>query len=154
MTANTMVDKHEPGDRTPGGRYWRFVRTEFLVLLAAYAALVLIAAVTITAYAPIMGWFGFIYLVAAAISVAGVGLIAIRNNAVPSETESMMWLGIAAVVAVGLTWLYAGTYGTWSSDSPDSLVISAQLIHSTIFLISTLIAGVLWHFWLTRRTVE
>lgn len=146
--------KNEKPDFAPGStqaRYWAFVRTEGLVLLVSYAALVLVSAVALTAYAPIMGWFGFIYLVAAAISLCGLGLFAMRGSQVLTERKSFAWLGIVGALAVALSVLYAVVPGPVTTDSPVTLVVNIQLIHSAIFYLATLIVGAVWHIWRWRK---
>lgn len=154
MPTSLMDEKRDSAPVAGQIGYWGFVRTEGLVLLVSYAALVLVSAVTLTAYSPIMGWFGFIYLVAAAIALCGLGLIAMRSSHVLTEGKSFAWLAIVGALAVALSGLYALTFGAAGSGSPTALVVNGQLIHSAIFYASTLIVGAVWHIWRWRKATK
>jgi lysylphosphatidylglycerol synthetase-like protein (DUF2156 family) len=133
------------------GRYWDFVRTEGVVLLVSFAVLVLVSAVGMPAYATVMGWFGAIYLMAAAIALCVLGWVAVRSRQSVSELLAFGWLALIGAVAVGFSALYAFTFGAAGSDSPTTLVVSVQLIHSSLFYSAALIVGSVFHLWRSRR---
>lgn len=154
MPTTRMDAKRDAVPDGSQGRYWDFVRAEGLILLASYAALVLGSGVVLTAYAPIMGWFGLTYLVAAAIALCGLGLIAKRGSRVLTEGKSFAWLAIVGALGVALSGLYALTFGAAASDSPTSLVVNGHLIHSAIFYITALLVGAVWHIWRWRKATK
>lgn len=154
MPTLTRRDQQDGQDDSWRRSFWNFVRTECLILLVAYAATVLISVFVMAAWAPIMGWFGFIYLVAAVITTSGAGLFGTRGNRNPGPWMAMLWLAIASVMALVLTSLYAATIVPLYSGTRTSQLLEIQFFHSAISTIVTLIVGVLWHFWMWRKAAR
>lgn len=141
---------NRPDDRR-GQSLWAFIRTESGVLLAAYVATVLFSGLVMFAWTPIVVWFGFIYLIAAVISILAVGYFVHRGDMRSGKWMSMVWLVLASLIALGLTVLYAATIVPLYSGTRISQLVEIQLFHSVYSTMAVVIVGGLWHFWLWRK---
>lgn len=143
-------EMNRPEDR-PSQNLWAFIRTECWILLVAYVATILISGIVMLAWTPMVVWFGFIYLIAAVISISAVGYFVYRGNMRTGVWKSMAWLALASLIALGLTVLYAATIVPLYSGTRLSQLVGIQLFHSAYSTITVVIVGALWHFWLWRN---
>lgn len=126
---------------------WSFLRAKYLILLVAYAVSVVVAALVFAPWAPIMAWFGFIYLVAACLALTGLAFLVARKTAVEGIWKSMLWLTAASLAALILTVIYAATIVPLYSGTRIDLVIETQLFHSVFSTLAILVVGIFWHAW-------
>lgn len=145
-------NKHDRQHNDQGQGLWSFVRAKYLILLIAYAITVLISALVFLPWAPIMVWFGFIYLIASFLALTGLAFLATRNTATNSTWKSMLWLALASLVALILTVLYAATIVPLYSGTRLPLLIEIQLFHSAFSMLAVLAVGIIWHAWLWQKS--
>ncbi|MGO2037315.1 MAG: hypothetical protein ACTH2U_12615 [Brevibacterium sp.] len=127
-------------------RVWDVLGQWWLMLVISIAALFLTTAVTIAYYAPIMGWFGFIYLIAGMLSTGAVSLLVGRGARQLSQSASFLWFGIAGIAAVGLTMIYS-LFSASSSGTPNDVVYGFQFAHSVVCLLASMIVCAAWCGW-------
>lgn len=147
-------NKHDRQHNNQSQSFWNFVRAKYLILLVAYAITVLTAALVIFPWAPIMVWFGFIYLIAAFLALTGFAFLAARKTATYSIWKSMLWLALASLVALILTVLYAATIVPLYSGTRIPLLIEIQLFHSAFSTLAVLVVGIIWHAWLWQKSLR
>ena len=132
-------------------QYWGFARVTWLLNLVAIVVGLLVAAMTIGFYVPILAWFGFIYLMASTIALAVLLLVPARSLDAMTWLSSLLWFAVSGLLAVMFTFLYAAVISAPSSGTPNDTVIVIQLVHSGIFFVLSLLVAVLWQLWRTLR---
>lgn len=145
-------NSHDRQDNDQRQNLWSFLRSKYLILLVAYAVTVLTAALLFAPWAPIMAWFGFIYLVSAFLALTGLAFLVARKTATRGIWKSMLWLALSGLGALILTILYAAAIVPLYSGTRIPLVIETQLFHSVFSTLAVLVVGVLWHAWFWRQS--
>ncbi|WP_166821851.1 hypothetical protein [Brevibacterium limosum] len=147
-------NSHDRQDNDQRQNLWSFLRSKYLILLVAYAVTVLTAALVFAPWAPIMAWFGFIYLVSVLLALTGLAFLVARKTAPHGIWKSMLWLALSSLVAFILTVLYAAAIVPLYSGTRTPLVIETQLFHSVFSTLAVLVVGVLWHAWLWQKSLR
>ena len=132
-------------------QYWGFARVTWLLNLVAIVVGLLVAAITIGFYVPILAWFGFIYLIASTIALAGLLLVPARSLDAMTSLSFLLWFAVSGLLTVMLTFFYAAVISAPSSGTPNDTVIVIQLVHSGIFFALSLLVAALWQLWRTLR---
>lgn len=129
---------------------WDFARATRLLNLVTIVVGFFAAAIVLSPYASIMGWFGFIYLMALTIALVVLLLVPARSLDTMTRLSSLQWFAVSGFLAVMLTILYAA-FSAPSSGTPNDTIIVIQLFHSGIFFGLSMLVAVLWQLWRTLR---
>lgn len=140
-------NSHDRQENAQRQNLWSFLRAKYLILLIAYAVTVVAVALVFAPWAPIMAWFGFIYLVSACLALTGLALLVARKTAAEGIWKSMLWLTLSSLAALILTVIYAAAIAPLDGETRIPLVIETQLFHSVFSTLAVIVVGILWHVW-------
>lgn len=127
--------------------HWGFAGQTWVLTMVGVVIGIALGEVATAGYGFIAGWFGFIYLIAATLSIAVLLLVPFRSLERTTGWPSLLWFVASGVSAVALTLLYSVLSAAPRSGTPDAVVIGMQFFHSAAFFILSLVVAVLWQLW-------
>lgn len=139
-------------DVTKKSTYWSHLARGLACLVLGAALSLMVATVGVPFYTPILAWFAMFYLIAGAVCVAIGSLITRQKSRQHPHLTDLGSFCAEAVVAVGLTAVYAATIVPLYSGSRVSQLVGIQVGNSIVCLTGAVAVAIIWTFIAAART--